>query len=287
VIFDEPIPFQSAEDILFGKKTAPTGLSTNEIRTQWSKDARSLSLYAARTNKAAYLEEVRAAVAKMQSGEWNAATARQHLQLWCDKFGYTPEGGFPGEGKVPPALKDTLRDLSSDGRVDLVIQTISRLAANTAFCQSGMEPDNLYNWPAWELVRIYPRQHPRGSTGKEDDLGWPRRWNDAGMSFVGGRMIALKTNPGWERLGDSGIFEDGTDSSVPPFWFNSGGGLEEVGRKECVSLGLISPTEGQKARRVSLVSDLFNGHPERATLGDLKSSRQEILDALAELKGAA
>jgi hypothetical protein len=292
--FDTPIPFEAALEALTGRKALPTGLSTDQIRAAFSPQIRSLSLYSARTNEAAYLEEVRAAVKKMLDGEWNEATARQHLQFWCDKLGYTPQGGWPGQPAVPPAVKDTLTDLSSDSRTHLVIQTLTRLCTATAFAQTGFEPDNLYNWPAWELVRIYPKQTPRGfRRGKGGALeavpeeAWPRRWTDAGMPFVDGRMIALKTNPGWQRLGDSGIFRDGTDASYGPFWFNSGGGLEEVGRKECIQIGLISPTEGQEARRVSLVSDLFDGHPERATVADLKSSRQEILEALAEMREAA
>jgi hypothetical protein len=285
--FDAPIPFQSALDFLFGKKSMPTGLSTNELRSELTAQARQLSLYSARTNDLAYLEQVRTAIKNMLDGTWNEATARQHLQLWCDQLGYTPEGGFPGAPAVPPADKGTLRDLSSDSRTHLVIQTLTRLCAATSFAQTGFEPDNLYNWPAWELVRILPKVHPRGSSGREDDLGWPRRWVDAGLSFADGRMIALKSDPGWQSLGDSGIFEDGTDAPFGPFWFNSGGGLEEISRKECVSLGLIDATEGQESRRISLVADLFEGHPERATLGDLRSTRAEILEAVAELRRAA
>lgn len=293
-LFEEPLPFDQALDVLRDKKTLPSGMSTDEFRAQLTRDMRQLSLYSARTNEAGYLEEVRTAVQKMLDGTWNEATARQHLQTWCDKLGYTPQGGWPGQPSVPSAVKDTLTDLSGDSRTHLVIQTLTRLCSASAYAQTGLEPDNLYNWPAWELVRIYPREVPRGfrrvkggALEAVPDEAWPRRWTDAGGSFVDGRMIALKTDDVWHNLGDSGIFPDGTDAPYGPFWFNSGGGLQEVGRQECVSLGLMTGDEGQTARRASLVSDLFVGHPERATLGDLKSSRAEIIAALAELKGAA
>jgi len=196
-LFEAPLPFDQALDVLRAKKAMPTSLGTDELRTQLLKEMRQLSLYSARTSEAAYLEEIRAAVTKMLDGTWNEATARQHLQLWCDKLGYTPEGGWPSRPGVPPAVKDTLTDLSSDSRTHLVIQTITRLCTATAFAQTGFEPDNLYNWPAWELVRIYPRATPRGfRRGKggalvaDPEESWARRWVDAG-----GRLIRPNDRP--------------------------------------------------------------------------------------------
>jgi hypothetical protein len=284
--FDAPIPFREAMNWIAGKITTPTDQSSAEIASTWTKEARALSLYSARTNEAAYLEEIRVALQHMHDGTWNEATARQHLQLWCDKLGYTPENGWPGQTQVPPALVDSLRDLSSDERIKLVIETGVRMASNTAYMAAGtMDPDRLKRYPAWELVRVYSKKHPRGSTDKDTDLGWRERWVRAGGRLIDGRMVARKDDPIWQMLGDSGLFSDGTDSDAPPYAFNSGMGLREISAAECAALGM--DLSGIAPKTPSLLGHFFDGHPERATLADLKSTRQEIVDALAELKEAA
>src|SRR5690606_41386403 len=58
---------------------------------------------------------------------------------------------------------------------------------------------------------------------------------------VGGRMIALNTDPIWEKLGDPSFFDDGLGNAYPPFAFNSGMDVRDVGRDEAEDLGLIEP----------------------------------------------
>lgn len=286
--FDSPIPFDQALKIVRDKIATGTDLSSQEIAASWTKEARALSLFSARTTCAEYLDEARQPLLDFIAGKINEAQCRQRMQAELEKFGYTPEGGFPDQpNAVPPATAGSLRDLSSDRRVKLVIETISRLAANTAFMTAGQDPDALYDYPCWELVRVYLREHPRGESESPIDLGWPERWARAGGELAGpdNRMIARKDDEIWQNLGDSGIFPDGTDSDAPPYAFNSGYGIVEVPRSECADLGIdltdISPG------RPSLLGDLFDGHPERATLADLKSSRNDILEALKEMEQAA
>ncbi|MBR0198127.1 MAG: hypothetical protein IJQ34_08330, partial [Kiritimatiellae bacterium] len=72
-------------------------------------------------------------------------------------------------------------------------------------------------------------KNPRGD--------WPKRWQKAGGKiFPGGRMIALKDDPVWVKLS---VF----DNPFPPFDWGSGMGLEDIGRKEAVKLGLIDDKE--------------------------------------------
>lgn len=280
-----PIPFDAAMKAVRAKLAIGTDLSSGEIAATWTKEARALSLFSARNTCAECMEDFRAPILDYINGDTNEATCRLALQTILEKFGYDSQTGFPdAPNAVPPAPKGSLRDLASDKRVKLVTETISRLAANTAFMQCGQDDDALHDYPAWELVRVYLRLHPRGSTEAESDLGWPERWVRAGGDLVEGRMIARKDDDIWQNLGDSGVFPDGTDSDTPPYAFNSGMGIVEVSRADCLDLGLdiddIAP------QRPSLLGDLFKD-PAKATLGDLKAKRSEILDALREMEEAA
>lgn len=267
--------------VVADKLAVGTDLSSGEIAATWTKEARKLSLFSARNTCAECLEDFRAPLLDYINGKTNEATCRQEMQKILDQYGYTPEKGFK-EGEVPSADEGSLRDLSSDKRVKLVIETNARLAANTAFMQAGQDPDRLDNYPAWELVRVYLRRVPRGSSEKDSDLGWDERWVRAGGKLVDGRMVARKDDPIWDNLGDSGVFPDGTDSDTPPYAFNSGMGIVEISRDECEELGL--DVDGISPEKPSLLGDLFED-PENAALGDLKASRQSILDALSEMEG--
>ena len=97
---------------------------------------------------------------------------------------------------------------------------------------------------------------------------WEVRWQ-AAWAACGGKgahpteMVALKSSPIWEALGEYG--EDSTGSDCPPFAYNSTMAWEDVDREEAVRLGLIGEDED--------VSIDFEGD-----LGD-----GEIAEALAAL----
>ncbi len=78
----------------------------------------------------------------------------------------------------------------------------------------------------------------------------------AGGTLVNGRMIARKDDPVWDQLGSSALFEDGLDNPYPPFAFNSGMGIREVPREECVALGVIEADEVPQIEDVELNEEL-------------------------------
>lgn len=246
--FTEPLPFSEALARLESLGELPTHLSSREIRDQWDADLRARSLFSARTTKAEVLQGYRTQLAELLDGKTNVATARAKVQDMLDGLGYDAErGGFPEDGTlIPPAERGTLRDLASDERVNLALQTNMRQVANFAFRESGQSDYALFAFPAYELVRIYPRQTPRGlrrtKAGLVEDPGksWPERWEKAGGEFYDGRMIARKDSPVWNELGSSSLFDDGLDAPFPPFAFNSGYGFREVSRDECIRLGVIA-----------------------------------------------
>ena len=132
------------------------------------------------------------------------------------------------EGLRPddPDLVGTVQDITSERRAELIYEMQTGQAYGRANFKAGMDEDVLNAAPAWELVRVEARKEPRD---------WKFRWHEAGGRFWGGeRMIALKTDPVWQNLSRFG-------TRWPPFDFNSGMGVEDVLRGECIRLGLISP----------------------------------------------
>jgi len=136
--------------------------------------------------------------------------------------------GGRADGKV---REGDVADPVSIARLRLIINTQLELAYGYADWLTGMDPDILEAYPAWELVRISPRRIPRN---------WPVRWAEAAMAvnWEGvlrdgrGRMIALKTSRIWIALSRF-------KKPHPPFDFGSGMGVEEIERSEAEDLGLL------------------------------------------------
>jgi hypothetical protein len=236
MLFKSPIDFSEALRILIDQDLMPTDMSSEELRSL-GVDVRERSLFSAKTNNVRYLQEVRDSIGELTNGDVNISTARARLQAVLDSLGYEPE-------------QSGIQDLSSSERVDLVVSTNARQVANFALRARGAEEMALRQFPCWELVRIYPREIPRGqrkgAKGRLVDVpedSWPERWERAGGELIDGRMIARKDSPIWDALGDASNFDDGLDTAYPPFAFNSGMGWMEVARGECISLGIIDPEE--------------------------------------------
>lgn len=270
--------------MLADKTIMPTDLPSAAL-SDLPKEIRQMSIFSARTTSAVYLAKVQKVLQDFAAGKINMATAKMELQQALRDMGYTPDGGFPGETKVPPA-NTILQNLASDKRITLVVETLVSRAQGTAYAQAGMAPSRLYQYPCWELVRVFWKKHPRGSTDREGDLSWQERWLQCGGKLYEGRMIAKKDDDIWEELGDSGKFSDGMDSDTGPYWFNSGARQAERSRAVCIALGVIDPGEGQAARKISLLGQMFKD-PAKATLGDITAKRSAILDALKSLEEAA
>lgn len=232
------------------KGVLPTALSSRELRDQVAQSIRDRAVWSARSTNAEYVQGIRKVVGKYLAGEMNLSTARAELKLLLARLGYSPRKGFPGDAKlgIPSAEPGSLRDLSSDKRIGLVLKTQISLHQNAALKARGMEEGRLYRRPAWELVRVESRRVPRGSD-KSAGIGWQRRWLEAGGPILkSGRLVALKTDPVWEALGDSSKFDDALDVSFPPFAFNSGMGWRDVARDEAEAL--LGKSEILKAEKL-------------------------------------
>ena len=233
------------------RKLLPTSLGSAELRDSLEGDIRARAVFTARGANLTFVSRLKEVIDKVANGDMDRATARWQLKEVLKSVGYTPAKGFPSDisGDVPPAEVGTLQDLSSDLRLNFIIETQIKLMQGRGQQIRGMAPGDLAAFPAWELVRVSDRTAPRKWAAMED--GTPARhdgkvderarWTIAGGKTWNGRMIALKGDPIWGELGGSGNFDDALDVDYPPFAFNSGMGWEPVTRDECERLGLKGP----------------------------------------------
>lgn len=220
-----------ALDIASARGLLPSELDTVEMRRQIAADIRRNAVFSARTTNARYLQALKERIARLLAGgrdnDW--AQLRLELRKELQRLGYTPARGFRGDKAldIPPAEPGSLRDLSSDLRLNLILDTQQKLMRGASQKARGTDGSRLRQFPAWELVRLFPRRVPRGSADSGSQ-GWAARFIEAGAQLHDGRMIALKTDPVWAALGDSAIFSDALDTDHPPFAFNSGMGWREI-----------------------------------------------------------
>lgn len=214
VIFTAPIPFAQALESLEARSVFPTSGSTADL-AKLDPAIRLRALFSATVTEVGILDEIESAVSSFTAGRVDQSTLRVHLRDVVKRSGY----------RADPEDFGTLRDLTSDRRLNLILETNRQLAEGYGHHLEGQDPAILDEWPAQELVRVIDSKVKRN---------WKRRWIDAGGRFWAGphRMIALKNDPVWRRLSRF-------DLPYAPFDFNSGMDLSDVDRDEAVELGLI------------------------------------------------
>lgn len=235
----------TAAEAILSKTPMPTHMDSAAIRASVAAEIRRRSLFSATVTREKYLLRLREALARIASGEWNEARAREVLQRELDSLGYNPEsGGFPGDlGLVQPAERGSLRDLASRARLNLTLETNTRMARSAAQAKAGSSPYALREFPAWSLERIYGRRVPRDWAFRWQAAGGSVGWEGAAKGAPGltgePRMIALKSSPIWQAIGDgAGGYSDTLGNAFPPFAFGSGMGWREVPKAEVQELGL-------------------------------------------------
>ena len=224
----------------------PAPMGSAQIRETFAQSLLRASVFSARTANLVYLQELQDKVNRLIAGgsKNDKAQIRLELKQLLQGLGYDPETGFPGEAphNIPAAERGSLQDLSSDARLNLILDTQRDLATGKATQLQGFSPFALHFTPAWELVRLQTRRVPRGSIDSGSP-GWGERWVRLGgppLITDGGktRMIALKTDPIWAALGDSSQYDDALDVDHPPFAYRSGMGWLPVPLGECRRLGI-------------------------------------------------
>jgi hypothetical protein len=162
----------------------------------------------------------------------NPADARLAVKEALRKEGYEPK----------PDERGTIKDLSSDARINLQIKTNVELHQGAGFAVQSNDPAVLEAFPCWELYRLETKKTQRD---------WPGRWRVAArlsgdidaarVLETSGRMVARKDSPIWQSLGDGdGGYEDTLGNPYPPFAFNSGMWTRNVAYDDAESLGLVN-----------------------------------------------
>lgn len=206
------------------------------------------SIFTAEGASTVYAAKLKEVIDALANGELSEGQAKTALIETLQALGYTPEGGFPSVKRedIPPALAGTIKDLSSNARLDLIVQTQQAMMAGAGQQFRGHQPERLAQFPAWELVRF-------GTVMVSRD--WPSRWAIAGgkppadkyprnaYQSLGARtgMIALKGDPVWGELGSYENFPDALGVDHAPFYFRSEMGLREVDAKRCREDGITGP----------------------------------------------
>ncbi len=224
-----------------GRGVLPTALASRDARLAFAREVRRRAVFSARTTSLIYLSIMRDAVESLLMTEQHGvsigqAEVRLRLKQALEALHYDPENGHfgtPQDSTVPPARPGSIQDLSSDRRLNLIIDTQRMLYQSAAQNARAKEPISLRLFPCWELRSGYARA-PRAD--------WQARWVKIGGTLYEGRMIAPVGDPIWARLGNGQTFDDALDTETPPFAFGSTRRWRGVGRDECIRLGVpISP----------------------------------------------
>ena len=240
----------------------------SEMRTaQWSRAPqwiRERSFYMAGVMRAAILDAFRREVAGIAAGRTGEEAALKRLQQFLQQIGYEPEPGQEG----------TIKDLRTSRRILTTLRTNVSLLQAWGQKERGLQPGALRATPGWDLVRVLPKKVPRN---------WIRRFVQVGGKLVNGRIIALKTDDVWRRLGSPENFPDAIGVDYPPFAFGSGMQWRGVGFREMDELGFGDAIREQIARAEEHPRPVGSPNESLETRPDIEDRR--IRDALSKHLG--
>lgn len=241
--FVSPLPFTEALR-RFPRRGMPTPMASADLARRVEREILERAFFSSRTEILSALDRYQERITEMVSPRQerradrvtpenpegfvtvapDLAQVRLEMKQLLATEGYTPDPDHAG----------TLRDLSSDARINLVVEHNVTEAQAYGHHLQALDADFADNFPAQELVRFEAREAQRD---------WPAIWSEA-VAQVGDtdaaavfqatrRMIARKDSPVWTAISDFG-------RPWPPFKFGSGMGLRDVSRAEAVDLGLMT-----------------------------------------------
>lgn len=227
----------NAADLILKKALVASNLDSKEWN-QVQAAFRNRAFFSSQVAQANIIQAMRQRVSEYAKRGVDISEARKLMREDLKRMDYKPESGKEG----------TIKDLFSKARLDVVMKHNLDQARGMIQRASGMSPGAFAAFPAQEFKRTHARRAQRKD--------WPERWRKAGGKVYGGRMIALKTDPVWERLSVFG-------NPFPPFDWGSGMGVIDVDRKTAIELGLVSD---EKLREETAA--LRNAKPEAAKFND-------------------
>ncbi|MGH8092268.1 MAG: hypothetical protein ACREIF_02180 [Chthoniobacterales bacterium] len=201
-------------------------MSSHEKTDQ--RDFSDLQLGGAGLEGAASADRFSDVIGRYLRGKMTLPEARLEVKQFLDSIGYSASEEEAG----------TIKDLSSDARINLELDTRAQSAASYRQWVSRQRQTILDGWPCDELIRGGWRKTHRQWSGLDDGniiAGEPAdgRWREAGGQLYDGRMIALVNDPIWTDISRFGV-------PYPPFDFNSGMKRRGVDRKTAIKLGVFT-----------------------------------------------
>lgn len=233
--------FTEAMQRLQAQSLLPTTAGTYGI-DMLPADIKEKSFLSARVTDADFLQQARTLISRAVSGgtrdadgnyvagsSVNLATFRLEMKNYLQSISYQPNPGEEG----------TLKDLSSDKRLEVLFRTNDEMAKGYGAYLQQQNPDSLDAYPAQELFRLEERKERRP---------WGKRWNDAiqelGVDntsaipvddfFADDGMFALVNDPIWTAISRFG-------NPYPPYDFGSGMWVRDVSRLQAENLSLLAP----------------------------------------------
>lgn len=210
----------------------PTALGSAALRAQWVKRLGVQAIFSAEVTSKSYLEKLREVAAGYAAGQANKAEGRANLLRAQEALGMPAIADVSRSDPI-----NAMQNIGSGLRMDLQLETIRGQARGMAQVAKSQNPTLARLRPAWRL---------RSGSWRRNHREWTPRWAKAGqaVNWEGASrvdMVALKTSPIWQELGNAEGYGDGLGQPFPPFAFNSSYTWVDVTRKEAIELGLIKP----------------------------------------------
>lgn len=250
MIFSKPISITDAlrSSLLKRVLALSPDIGTQEIQENIPQAIRERAFFSARTPYAQYLADTQADIRNLlqpdviaspdgstrpagKGESLSPAQVRSAMKQRLAALDYRASEGEQG----------TLKDLSSDRRINLIIKTQLQQSRGYGSWRQAQQPGILRVWPADELYRAINKKQPRN---------WAQRWNEQRailgdetsataadpMGIDTGPFVALKGDPIWTAINRFG-------NAYPPFDFDSGMRVRDVTRARAISLGVLTEDE--------------------------------------------
>lgn len=262
MLFPEPLPFREAIESRAVRQLLPTDFRTRLLE-EIPAQLRERAMFSAGVTNTEFLQQASDSIDELLAGKTDRATKRAELKKLLARLEYRPVEGEEG----------TLTDLSSDKRLNLILDTNLQMAQGYGHFEQGQDPAVRDAFPAQELIRVVEAKEPRP---------WADIWEKAGGTFYplngGSRMIAKKfpADRIWQKISRFGL-------PYPPFDFGSGMDVIDISRDEAVELGVISEDEEIPPHSRDFNADL-QATPEVRSAA-LREALLEQLAGVAEFVG--
>lgn len=256
--FAYPVPFAEAMQSRAVKQLLPTDLRTKLLQ-EIPAELRERAFFSAGVTNVEFLQRASDGIDGMLAGTTDRAKTRTELKKLLAELHYQPALGEEG----------SLTDLSSDRRLNLILDTNLAQAQGYGHREQGQQPDVLFQWPCEEIFDTNPGQ-------TENRRDWSQRWADLGGTFYDGRMIAKKGDPILTRISYFGT--DYGPLALNTFWER-----RDVDRDEAIALEVIAPDEDATPTSRDFNTDL-QATPEVRSAA-LKDALTESLSGIAQFVG--